>query len=553
MYSKRLRNALFVEKKKLELKRRFKKVLRLIIINSQWLDSNKKESPYENIFNPKEDIRFLVRTTQKSDLFTATDKSLLRTPHSVRTADDRKRLYTVFANLKCFRDVPPILRFRLLPVINFMSVNSGRTIMQQGDVPHTVIFIVTGNIEMSTTKKSGGEIMFGPGDYIGDVELLEECDRIHTFRTKSQCELLAVDGDDFNCILSGYMKKVWLDKKRALKALDYFNFLNDDQILKTCKMSSLKQFKPLDTIYSHDKGTLTNVHFVLSGECVILQCLNMKVRKSKGKKIYELDDTVDETITEDSENEVKEKESKLPLGIEISEAELKKKKSLGKLNLEQIELACGIIKVNDKQRSILSHLGYTKKRSSGRSGLSDYPLEGFEDFEENSRNYSFKSLENRNNSEVSDMISTIETAIETDESEFCEIEESLHEFSSIVLADTIESHFIDVGSLTFGGIFGLGEKSQHRVIMARDVVQCLMIPRFFLMDQELNPGNVWQRRLFYLNCIIPTREMLFNDFLQNLKWKKFKTKYINENIKTQNEVAAIHDIPILCRIEEGIV
>ncbi|KAH8398448.1 hypothetical protein KR215_004864, partial [Drosophila sulfurigaster] len=117
-------------------------------------------------------------------------------------------------------------------------------------------------------------------------------------------------------------------------------------------------------------------------------------------------------------------------------------------------------------------------------------------------------------------------------------------------ADTIESHFIDVGSLTFGGIFGLGEKSQHRVIMARDVVQCLMIPRFFLMDQELNPGNVWQRRLFYLNCIIPTREMLFNDFLQNLKWKKFKTKYINEIVKTQNEVAAIHDIPILCRIEE---
>lgn len=49
------------------------------------------------------------------------------------------------------------------------------------------------------------------------------------------------------------------------------------QFLTACKLSQLRQYKPLDTIYSHDRGTLSNVYFILSGECVILQCLHIRV------------------------------------------------------------------------------------------------------------------------------------------------------------------------------------------------------------------------------------------------------------------------------------
>jgi len=62
-------------------------------------------------------------------------------------------------------------------------------------------------------------------------------------------------------------------------------------------------------------------------------------------------------------------------------------------------------------------------------------------------------------------------------------------------APTFESHFIDVGTITFGGIFGLGEKMEHRVVMARSTVQCLILPRFFLLEKKQNPGNIWERRL----------------------------------------------------------
>lgn len=40
----------------------------------------------------------------------------------------------------------------------------------------------------------------------------------------------------------------------------------------------LRQFEPLETIYYEDKGQLSYVHFVISGECMILQCLKMLVR-----------------------------------------------------------------------------------------------------------------------------------------------------------------------------------------------------------------------------------------------------------------------------------
>lgn len=117
--------------------------------------------------------------------------------------------------------------------------------------------------------------------------------------------------------------------------------------------------------------------------------------------------------------------------------------------------------------------------------------------------------------------------------------------------DKVENHFIDVGSLTFGGIFGLGEKLEHRVIMARTTVQCLMLPRFWLFEKEQNPGNIWQRRRFYLDCTIPSRQSLFKDFITTRRWQAFKTKLIQSNLETIiGNPTKIQDVPIICRIVE---
>lgn len=115
----------------------------------------------------------------------------------------------------------------------------------------------------------------------------------------------------------------------------------------------------------------------------------------------------------------------------------------------------------------------------------------------------------------------------------------------------IETHFIEVGSLSYGGVFGLGEQLTHRCIMARTNVQCLQLPRFWLMEEDQNPGHIWQRRRFYLEQCIPSREELFNNFLKTRSWEKFKEKYV-QSILDPSTVSGtkVEDIPIISRIVE---
>lgn len=89
--------------------------------------------------------------------------------------------------------------------------------------------------------------------------------------------------------------------------------------------------------------------------------------------------------------------------------------------------------------------------------------------------------------------------------------------------------------------------------MARTTVQCLMIPRFWLLEKDQNPGNIWQRRKFYLDTTIPSRKMLFKDFINTRQWQKFKMNLIQSHLNTnlKSNPTRVEDIPIICRIVEA--
>ncbi|XP_023173612.1 uncharacterized protein LOC111601317 isoform X3 [Drosophila hydei] len=537
MVIKRNRYAEDLRRKAL-LKYKFKKVVREVIMNSQWLDENYEDQKISA--NVKKNIALMMRTKRRVGILTIYEKSLIRTPHHLRTISDRSKLCILFAGLRCFLCIPPKLRARVVPVIKYMSANPGRTIIRQGDEPHIIFFIVAGEIGMlkQSDRKSNCEISFGPGDCIGDIEIIEDRPRDYSYVATSQCELLVLVDNDFNSILKPYMQKVWNDKKAALKALDYFDFLSEDQILKACKLCTLKQYKPLDTIYSHDRGKLTNVHFVLSGQCLILQCLNMK----NGKKGYELVDTLDgEFLNMNSNNSINKREVKSPsMFAALNAIHDNEKESFGLL---KILAGCEYDKKTSK--SALTSLQYHARSSSIK--YFEYCDEDMVPIDE-THSSSVEIFENKLQKISSNSHNNV---TETDNSEIFSVSSSSSSSSrKSPSADLIENHFIDVGSLTFGGIFGLGENMLHRVIMARSTVQCLLLPRFFLFDNEQNPGNIWQRRLFYLDCIIPSRESLFDNFLKTLKWNKFKIDLIKNLTLNTKDIAKFDDIPILCRIEE---
>lgn len=60
-----------------------------------------------------------------------------------------------------------------------------------------------------------------------------------TIHFAAYCELLVLFDYDFAPILGAYMTKIWEEKKRALKALDYFDFLDDDQVKNRRRASTL--------------------------------------------------------------------------------------------------------------------------------------------------------------------------------------------------------------------------------------------------------------------------------------------------------------------------
>ncbi|XP_037048079.1 uncharacterized protein LOC119082622 [Bradysia coprophila] len=100
--------------------------------------------------------------------------------------------------------------------------------------------------------------------------------------------------------------------------------------------------------------------------------------------------------------------------------------------------------------------------------------------------------------------------------------QKLHNSSTKEHDETVEKIFMEIATLSAGSIFGLGEVIADRAIVARNVVQCLEIPRFWLLQRSQNVGNVWQRTRIFYNATIPSRQLIFDDFVRSFKWSQYR-------------------------------
>lgn len=57
----------------------------------------------------------------------------------------------------------------------------------------------------------------------------------------------------------------------------------------------------------------------------------------------------------------------------------------------------------------------------------------------------------------------------------------------------------------------------------------------------------------YLETIIPSRDVLFENFKASRKWRKYKKSLINSLVEQKPSVntTKVEDIPIICRIVEA--
>ncbi|XP_037828540.1 uncharacterized protein LOC119616274 isoform X2 [Lucilia sericata] len=612
-------------KKRKMARSRFRSLIRSVSLNRIWLVDAAEQKLSLNV---KKNIAMLVRTQRKIGLLTMAEKSLIRTHHAIRTVDERKQLVSLMSGLNCFNKIPPKVRARLAKCVKFMVIGPGRTLIKEGDWPMMVYFILTGEVEVSKNVfdhiqncwVNRIEKICGPGDCLGDAELIERNRRRHTYTTTNVVELLVVFEEDFELVLRPVMEQQWIEKKSAIMALNYFNFFTTDQITNACKLCVLRQFEPLETIYYEDKGQMSYVHFVISGECMILQCLKM-VSQKNGVKAFDLTDIAKEgsksifqdlsntqvlQILKDENGSVNRSAYDINEIIASDDNETNKQSAKSRdfkqIDIKSMEIRCGLAepsyrgsagshtqfsevnnnKIADKieikaeqsrcrneQIVDIEDCENINGKADTRSNISkeeeiarkeDVPEMRSSKTEYLNTFSNQKSFDNQSQREIEEGSNRNGTKRFTLQSLRDSIRESLYGSSSSAEIQShqrptgkIENHFIDVGSLTFGSIFGLGEKLEHRVIMARTTVQCLMIPRFWLLEKDQNPGNIWQRRRFYLDTTIPSRQTLFKDFLYTRQWQKFKTKLIQSHLNP-NSIAnptRVQDIPIICRIVEA--
>ncbi|XP_034655080.1 uncharacterized protein LOC117892802 [Drosophila subobscura] len=561
-------------------KLRFKQLIRNVILNMQWL-RDAKEAPTHFSMNVKRNVAMLVRQKRKVGMMTTAEKALFRTPHQMRTVKERMKLCTIVADLACFSRLNPKLRVRLVPHLIFVALTPGRLIMRQGDHPITMYFILTGEVEMAKrvydkatqAYETMAEAIFGPGDCIGDIDVMEEADRTHTYIAATNCELLAIYDSDYSTQLAPYMKKMWEEKKEAIGALEYFQFFSPEQVVTACKFASIQQFDPLDTIYEEDLGSLSVVYFVLSGECMVLQCLHMKVNCVGQQRTYTLDSVgwnASSALLARSRLKKFDVNDYLMSSSSLDEEKKEKKKAMRKMGLLEIQQACAKMRRRrfpssvEVERKVLRKTRYTLFKGPVDDYESYVMGEGCEESEElqspvysswesssdeSSRTPSSDGAEAESESESEG--SEIFTASSSSESpESPEPLSGKESGADMEPKPQYETRFIDVASLTFGAIFGLGEKMHDRNIMTRTHVQCLVIPRFWLFEPAQNPGNFWQRKRFCVESNLPTRETLFSDFVKTRNWQHFSNSYLREVLSDSSTCSWTRpeDIPIVARI-----
>jgi thioredoxin reductase (NADPH) len=80
----------------------------------------------------------------------------------------------------------------------------GDTVLKEGDTADRFYMVVKGEAEASHREPDGSEVVidrFGPGDYFGEMGLLNDAPRRATIRAKTSLELMALDRDTFATLM----------------------------------------------------------------------------------------------------------------------------------------------------------------------------------------------------------------------------------------------------------------------------------------------------------------------------------------------------------------
>lgn len=177
---------------KAKLRRRWRAVVKLVMVNQEWM--KEQEETIMMTSNISKNITMIVRRERKTGILTKQERIILRTPAFARTIEERKKLVDLMLRLECFQILSPVIRARLAPLVKYLFIHKDRQIIKQGHEAVAVYFILKGEISVTTKVKklnsdeTEEKVMFiyGPGDIIGDIEMILNCNRLNSCNASSK-------------------------------------------------------------------------------------------------------------------------------------------------------------------------------------------------------------------------------------------------------------------------------------------------------------------------------------------------------------------------------
>ncbi|XP_038121408.1 cyclic nucleotide-binding domain-containing protein 2 [Culex quinquefasciatus] len=451
---------------------RFRCLIRTVMCNNYWLSELPKQELGENT---RRNIAIITRRKGRKGLLTIMEKAIMNQEAADRTPAQRAQLCAIFEKLDCLARFPPEVREELASCARYQYLGPGRMVLREGHEAHAVYFVLNGEITVSRlwwdpVYKRHVDVPCGvrvPGEMFGEIAFLYDCRRTATCTTATDTELLCVFREDFVRILEATLRLQWELMQEAIRRFQYFDHWSEEQIRECCILAKVNRYEPQQQIAGADTGFNTEyAYFVLSGQCMILQCLKVKKKRRGRRDCFHL----------------------LP------------------------------IEGNNIQLKIAERL--TKRRDS-------------------------EVLESVMPSNLKESLANVVR------SGSCEDQNGGQELKP---DESLEHIFLDVGSFSCGSVFGLGEKFEDRTIVARNHVQCMLIPRYWLFMKNQNTGNVWQRIKMYLELAIPDREKLFKQYLTDLNWMVYRKRVVTEVIQRQGRHSnrtRLADVPLMCRVEQN--
>ena len=87
----------------------------------------------------------------------------------------------------------------IMELLKSRHVPKGTTIVRDGEVTDAMYFVVSGEVAVET---GGQTLRLGPGEHFGETALLAQDENLLSAKTLTVCDLLELDANDFNYLLS---------------------------------------------------------------------------------------------------------------------------------------------------------------------------------------------------------------------------------------------------------------------------------------------------------------------------------------------------------------